>query len=233
LRKYLIAALAALTAMAMTSVAEAQTGATLKGKLTPAKAGTKKKPKNSKLRLQVENQDTQATLSQLAITSPSTVKLSTKGLTRCDADVLEAQGPSACPRASRVGGGVARALLGVNGPNPQPLTFDVTAVVTGSRHLDFYLRAREIQTAVLATGTISGRTLTIRVPDAAQQPLTGVWAGLVSLDTTIGGKKGKNYLLGSVGCKKRKHTLKAKFTFRDNGVRPARTVNASGSSRCS
>ena len=50
MRKYLIAALAAVTAIAFSAVAfgQAPDTATLKVKVSPAKAGTKKKPKNVK-----------------------------------------------------------------------------------------------------------------------------------------------------------------------------------------
>jgi hypothetical protein len=233
LRKYLIAALAALTAVAVTGVAVAQDAPSLSVKTTPTKAGKPKSPKNEKLRLQVENPDTTATLSKLTITAPSTIKLSTKGLPRCSESTLETEGPDGCPRASRVGSGVARALLGVNTPSPTPLTFDVTAVVTGSRNLGFHLDTRELDVNVLAPSTISGRKLTLTVPQAAQQPAPMTWAGLVSIDTTISAKKGKNYLVSSTGCKSKKHAFKAALTFRDNGVSPARTENASASARCS
>jgi hypothetical protein len=234
LRKYLIAAIAALTAVALTTVAVAQEQpeATMTVKVTPTKAGTKKKPKSSKIRFQVQNNNAQRTLSEIRITAPSTVKVSPKGLTRCEESVLEAQGPSACPRASRVGTGVANALLGVNGPNPTPLTFEVTAVVTGNRNIGFFLAAQELPVNVLAEGTVSGRNLTIEVPAAAQQPAPSVYAGLVSIDTTLRGKKGKNYLVSSTGCKSKKQAFTSLLTFIDNGVQPAGTVEAKASSRC-
>jgi hypothetical protein len=235
LRKYLIAAVAALTAVALTTVAVAQEPeATMTVKVTKPKAGTKKKPKNSTIRFQVTNNNSQRTLSRLRITAPSTVKVSPRGLTRCAESVLESQGPSACPRASRVGTGVANALLGVNTGAPTPLTFDVTAVVTGNNSIGFHLVGRELAGLnLLAPGTVSGRNLTIEVPATAQQPVPGTFAGLVSIDATLNGKKGKNYLVSTTGCKSRKHAFSSLLTFVNNGVAPAGTVETEGSTRCS
>jgi len=233
LRKFLIAAVAALTVIGMVSVATAQTpGADLDVKVTPSDAGTKKKPKNSSLALEIVNGDTTRTMNRLTVTLPSTVKLSAKGLTKCSEDTLEASGPKECPRASRLGKGLATAKLGVNTDAPQDLTFDVTPVILGPKKLGFYLAARELPVNVLAPGRISGRKLIIDVPQTAQQPAPGTWAGLVSLEAKLGKKKGKNYLISSTGCKSRKHKVKATLTFVDNGVSEAGNVNTSTTSKC-
>lgn len=234
MRKLLIAAIAALTVVAFATVSFAQTpGATMEVKVSPKNAGTKNKPANSSLRLEVTNGDTKRTMSRLTITSPATVKLATKGLPRCNAEELEQSGSlSVCPRASRVGKGTASALVGVNTGSASPLTFDVTALVTGPRNLGFYLQGRELPVNVLAPGRISGRKLTIEVPQSAQQPAPGTYAGLVSLQATMKARKGKNRLFSSIGCKARKHTYKATLTFINNGVSPAGSVNTSASSAC-
>jgi hypothetical protein len=234
LRKYLIVAVAAFTAIAFAAVSSAQTpAASMDVKVTPTKAGTKKKPKNSKITLSIENSATNRTMSKLTITTAKTFKLSTKGLTKCDEDTLSAEGPAGCPRASRVGKGTASALVGVNAPNPTPLTFDVTAVVTGPRNIAFDLQGRELPVHVLAPGTLSGRKLTITVPVAAQQPAPGTYAGLVGLQTTLSGKKGKKYLASTTGCKGGKHAFSAVMTFVPNGSDlTGGTVNTSGSATC-
>ena len=139
----------------------------------------------------------------------------------------------ACPKASKVGGGEANALLGVNGPAPTPLHFDVTAVVTGPKAVDFHLHSVSPDLNIVSEGRISGRKLTIKVPDVAQQPLPGTYAGLVDIHTTLKAKKGKHYLASTVGCKKKKHAFSTKLTFIDNGVSPAGNVVVKGSSKCS
>jgi hypothetical protein len=233
LRKYLIVAIAALTAVALTAVAVAQTPApTMSVKITPKKAGTKKKPKNATINLEIVNNDSKRTLSRLTITQPKTFKLSAAGLTKCDEATLDSGGPAACPRASRVGKGIAHALVGVNGPNPTPLTFDVTAVVLGAKSVGFYLAARELDVNVLSPGTLKGNKLIIDVPIAAQQPAPGVWAGLVSLETTLAAKKGKHYLASTTGCKKKKHAFSTVMTFVDNGVGAPGNETVKASSKC-
>jgi hypothetical protein len=234
LRKYLIVAIAALTAMAFTAVALAQTpAATMKVSVKPKKAGTKKKPKNSSIELNIVNNDPKKTLGSLTITQPKTFKLSAKGLTKCSEATLETGGPSACPAKSRVGKGTAEALVGVTSPTPTPLTFVVTAVVLGPKDIGFFLAGQQININVLSPGKLKGNKLTITVPDAAQQPTPGVFAGLKSIHTTLKAKKGKHYLASTTGCKSKKHKFSTQLNFVNNGATPASTVKVSGSSKCS
>jgi hypothetical protein len=230
----LIVAIAALTALAFTTAAIAQTpAASMKVKIAPKKAGKKKKPKNSSIELTITNNDSKRTLSKLTITAPKTFKLNAKGLTACKFAVLDSQGPDACPKASKVGGGTANALLGVNGPAPSPLHFDVTAVVTGPKRVDFHLHSDSPDINVTSVGRLSGRKLIIEVPPVAQQPLPGTYAGLVDIHTKLKAKKGKHMLASTTGCKKHKHAFSTKLTFIDNGVSPAGDVVVKGNSKCS
>jgi hypothetical protein len=235
LRKYLITAVAAVTAVALTApIASAQTPTPeMSVSITPKNAGTKKKPKNSTIKLSIENPETTRTMSKLTITTAKTFKLSAKGLTKCAEGDLETGGPAACPKASIVGKGTASAALGVTSPTPTPLTFDVTAVVLGAKELGFYLAARELPVNVLAPGHLSGRKLTIEVPQAAQQPVPGTFAGLISLQTSLKAKKGKNYLASTNGCKARKHAFSAVLTFENNGATPAGTRSTKANAACS
>jgi hypothetical protein len=235
LRKYLITAVAAVTAVALTApIASAQTPTPeLKVSVTPKKAGKKNKPKNSTIKLSIENPETDRTMSKLTITTAKTFKFAAKGLTRCAEATLEQGGPDACPKASIVGKGTASAMLGVNGPTPSPLTFDVTPVVLGAKEIGFHLAAREVSVNVLAPGHISGRKLTIEVPQEAQMPAPNVFAGLISLEATLKAKKKKNYLGSTNGCKSRKHPFSAVLTFVDNGVSPAGTRSTKTNASCS
>lgn len=238
MRKFLIAAVAAVTVIAVAApIASAQAPANMSVKVTPTDAGTKKKPKNSTIKLAIENTAHNRTMSKLTITTAKSFTLSTKGLTKCNRAKLDPStggGPSACPKASIVGKGTATALLGVTSPTPSDLVFDVTPVVTSAKNIDFYLAERNTGVNVLAPGTISGRKLTIEVPAAAQQPVPGVFAGLVSLETTLKAKKGKNYLASTTGCKGKKHPFSATLTFVPNGSdTTGGNVNTSASSKCS
>jgi hypothetical protein len=235
LRKYLIVAIAALTAIAFATVALAQTPAqSMTVKIAPKKAGTKNKPKNSSIELNIVNNEPKRTLGKLTITSPKTFHISAKGLTKCNEAALEAGGPAACPAKSKVGGGKAEALLGVNGNAPGPLTFEVTAIVLGPKKLGFFLHALQAPIDVLSPAQIKDRKLIITVPDAAQQPATGVWAGLKSIHTTLKAKKGNHYLASTTGCVKKKHKFTTVLTFVDNTV-PGTAGNETvkGASKCS
>jgi hypothetical protein len=237
LRKYLIAVVAALTAIAFASVAIAQSPeATMKVKLSPKKAGTKKRPKNSKLTLSVKNNDVHKTAKQLDIQLPKTVVASGKGFKACKESKLASDGPAACPKAAIVGKGTAEAALGVDQASPQPLHFEVTAVVVGKKAIDFYLHSTTIAVNVVAPGrlknTKKGQKLVVKIPQEAQQPAPGVYAGLVSLDTTLGAKRGKHKLIASTGCKRKKQKFSATVHFGANPVRPAGKVTTSASSKC-
>jgi hypothetical protein len=235
LRKHLVAGLAATTVLALGATAVAQTPeATLTVSVSPTKAGTKKKPKSEKLTLSVVNNNSQRTASALDIKTPGTIKLSGKGFPKCTKTTLEQQGKAACPAKSHVGDGTASALLGVNTPTPQQLHFKVTAFTGGPKAINFYLEGVELPgIKLVAPGTIKGRVLHVAIPQAAQQPITGTWAGLQSLTTTVSGKiNKKNAVVTSNGCKSKKHKFAVTITFVDNGVAPAGQVTANGAATC-
>ena len=240
MRKYLIVAIAALTALAFAAVSIAQTPdkATLTTKLTPKNAGTKKKPKNAKLHLTVVNANTSRTMSDLDIFMPKTLKVSLKGMPTCDATKIQAR---ACPESSILGRGEAKAKVGVNGPAPSDLTFDVKAVktksqVTGKDMLGFIIDDGGAllfltETKLSKAGGKYGQKLHIDVPELAQHAGTS-FNGLVSLDTTLGKKKGKNKLLATTGCVKKKQPFKVNLTFIENGVTHPAVLSATSTSKC-
>jgi hypothetical protein len=241
LRKYLIVAIAAMTALAFTAVSFAQSGpdtAKLTTKLTPKNAGTKKKPANSKLHLVVTNGNQKRTMSDLDISMPKTLKISLKGMPSCDAAKIQAR---ACPKSSILGTGKAKAMVGVNGPAPSPLTFDVKAVKTKSQvnnkdMLGFVIDDGGAllfltETKLSKAGGKYGQKLHIDVPELAQHAGTS-FNGLVSLDTTLGKKKGKNKLIATTGCVKKKQPFKTTLTFIDNGVTTATKLSDTSTSKC-
>ena len=133
MRKYLIAAVAAVTAIAFSAVAfgKGADTATLKVKVSPKDAGTKKKPKNSTYTLDIVNGNTQRTMSDLDVFLARNVKLSLKGMPKCDPDRIFSR---SCPRSAVLGTGEAKAKVGVNGDPAavRDLTFEVTAFKTNS-----------------------------------------------------------------------------------------------------
>jgi hypothetical protein len=234
LRKTLAAGIAATTVLAFGATAVAQTpGASMTVSVSPTKAGTKKKPKSEKLTLTITNNNTQLTAKAIDIKAPGTIKVSGKGLAVCKTAQLE-KGKKNCSAKSKVGGGSASALLGVNTPTPQQLTFKVTAFVGGPKLINFYLEGVELPgIKLIAPGTIKGQTLHVAIPQAAQQPAPGTWAGLQSLTTTLSKKIGNHAVVTSNGCKSKKHKFAATITFANNGVASSGPVSTSAPAKCS
>jgi hypothetical protein len=230
---------AATLALGAAGVAYAQNPAgevTVTSKITPSKAGTKAKPKASKITLNVVNSAaSKTTAAKIAITFPATLKLSTKGLPQCtasDEDVLN-KTPQVVCKASIAGSGTAAALLGPTGANPAPLAFKVTPIV-GKNELLFFLTQNPGNVKAVLHGKISGKKLTISIPTFLQQPAPGTYSALNGLKTTLSLKKGKNALITSTGCKGGAQKVGVTVTYANNPAPPtAPTGSGSGSSKCS
>jgi hypothetical protein len=237
LRKYLIVALAAVLSIAAASIALAANAAPdVTAKLTPAKAGTKKKPKNSTLALHVKNNQTDATVDTITVNVGKNVKLNGKGFKFCTANTLNTKGKSACPSGSKAGGGTANAVLG---PGHVPLKFTVDAYVGSKNTIIFYTQQVGGTVSKALVGKVSkasgnfGSKIVIKIDEDLQQPAPGVYSSLVDLTTTLKAKKGKHFLVSSVGCAKKKHNFGVKFGFAPNATFPA-TGSAAGTttSKC-
>lgn len=233
MRKYPIAAIAAVTALAFAVVATAQSTtptATLTMKVTPKNAGTAKKPANGKMSLKIVNDDSSRTMDVLKITNPKTVTLKLKGLTKCTEAVIVA---SNCPATAKLGTGIAEASQGVNTPAPNPLFFKVSPYPMSNTQIGFLLEQLTKNAdgtpsstpapngiRVVSVGTLrkikSGQLLDIAVPKLAQEFPTGVFNGLVSLQTTLSKKKGSHKLVNVSGCAKKKHKFGAELHFIPN-----------------
>jgi hypothetical protein len=233
LRKYLIAVIAALAALAMATVAVAQSGdVTATTTVSPTKSGTKKKPKSIKVTTLVQNNVPNTTAAKIEIDFPKTVKISGKGLTACKLSKIQANGPGACPSQSKAGTGLSHAVVG---PDRIPLNFDVTAFVGGNNLVIFYIKQQGGTVSKALSGKISkgsggfAQKLVITIPPDLQQPAPGLYAALTDLQSTLQLKKGKNALISSVGCKNKKHKFGAKLTFAPNPAQPPKP-SATGTS---
>jgi len=235
LRKTLIAALTALTALALAAVAIAQTPPSIEVTATasPSKAGTKKKPKSEKLNLQIDNnRESQTSASKIEISFPKTLVLSTKGLKTCSVAKLDAQGKASCPTAAKAGVGTAEALVNPTSASPASLKFNVTTFVAGTNLLAFYLEQQGnpdgVQQALPAKITkvrgnkVYGQKITIAIPANLQQPAPGVYSALIQIKNSLGLKSGKNALIKSIGCAKaREHQIGVKVSYVPNPNPPA------------
>jgi hypothetical protein len=238
LRKYLIAAFAAVLSLALAGAAIAQSeDVTSTTKLSPTKAGTKKKPKSVKITTFIQNNVPNTTASKIEIDFPKNVKISGKGLTQCKLSAIQANGKSACPSKSKAGTGVSHAVVG---PDRVPLNFNVTAFVGGNNLVIFYIEQQGGTVTKALQGKISSASgkfkqkLVITIPPDLQQPAPGLYAALTDLKSTLSLKKGKNALISTIGCKSKKHTFGSKLTFAPNPAAPPKP-SATGTStvKCS
>jgi hypothetical protein len=251
LRKYLIAALAAITAIAVASVAIAQSTptATMTVKVTPTKSGTKKNPRNGKVALKIVNDDPNRTMDNLKISLPANGRMSLVGLKKCSLDQISNQ---ECPASYALGTGIAEARQGVNTATPNPLFFKVTPYPMTSRQIGFFLQQLNKDAngqptsqvlpggiSVVSVGTLGkaskpyGQKLDIVVPKLAQEFPTGSFNGLVSLQTTLTKKVGKHYLVSNIGCIKRKFPFAAELHFIPNpDPANAGTAKVKATSKC-
>jgi len=234
LRKTLIAALTALTALALAAVAIAQTPPSIDvtATVSPSKAGTKTKPKSEKVNLTINNsRESQTSASKIEISFPKTLKLSTKGLKTCSVAKLDAQGKANCPKGSLAGLGTAEALLNPTSANPASLKFNVSTFVAGKNLLAFYLEQQGtdsgVQQALPAKITsvknkVYGQKLTINIPKNLQQPAPGAYSALVQIKNSLGLKSGDHALITSIGCPKvREHPIGVKVFYVPNPNPPA------------
>jgi hypothetical protein len=243
LRKYLIVAVAAFTAIAFAAVSYAQgtDTATLQVSVAPKDAGTAKKPTNGKFHLNVVNGNVKRTMSDLDVFIAKTAPLSLKGLPKCAPDKIFAR---SCAKSTVLGTGEAKAKVGVNGPpeNVSDRTFKVTAYktnspVTGKEMLGFFIddgASLQFLTETKLTkvsGSKYGQKLHIDVPELAQR-VGATYNGLVSLETTLTKKVGKKYLVSTTGCKNKKHPYKVDLTFIANGVTDAAVISKTANAKC-
>jgi hypothetical protein len=222
LRTSFLAAGTAAFVLGVAGIASAQDApTTLDISLSPSKAGTNAKPKAAKLVLKIGTTLKTQTASELKIAFPKGIKLSTSDFKKCDLDRLGAEGPAACDKGSQVGPTTkANALAAVNGTSPAPVVFDVTPYATGARSIAFYLQLGSI--AGVATATVSGQNLTVKIPEApAQQLPAGVYNGLVDITANLWVKSGKSVVKITKCPSNKKLTFKNTITFVPNPNAPA------------
>jgi hypothetical protein len=237
LRKYLVAAVAATAALGAGTAAAQTAGPTMSAKLKPAKAGTKKKPQNVSLHTVVSTTDQNHTVGKIEIQMPKTFQVSGKGFKTCSANKIVATTGAGCPKGSKVGGGTADAIAGIGQSTKVPVSFKVTAFVTGKTKMAFLLQAQgALKNVYLAPAklksTSKGPKLVVTVPAGAQQPAPGLYASLSKLDTTLGAKSGKHKLIATTGCKGGKQPISFNLIYAVNPVSTAGHASVKGAASC-
>ena len=216
-----------------------QTVLKVTGSVNTTKAGTKKKPKGLIVKLNMRQSTTvpsdprPATTKGFKIVFPSTWKLNSKKWpkkSRCSqAKADSAKSIKPCPKASKVGRGVTTALVGEASAIKSTLTVSAHVLTTGN--IGFFI-STDIPIAVdeFLIGKVSGRTLTIQIPDRIRNTDAGK-SGISVLNNSLGGSVGKGKkkvnLLEATGCKGRKWTVKFSNVAEDG----TKTVNITSKCR--
>jgi hypothetical protein len=230
--KLLTGAVAASATLALAAGAVAQvstpTGdATLDVTTSPSKSGTKKKPRNVKLRFKQTVRRPGTTVGTIEVNLPKGLKFSGRGFKKCSAAKLLAGGPRACPSGSKAGPkGEANALIEPGNP-PAPLDFDVYPFVENSKTFAIYLSQQGggVQSVVKGKLSNDGRRMRISIPFELRQPAPGLNATLTGIDQTFSGKRGGNYIVSSTRCSGRKWAVNGTLIFSsrsDNAPVPGR-----------
>ena len=226
--------LAATLALGGTAVAQddAAPGHDLQTSVSPAKAGTKKKPKNVATSLEISNNEKAGTtVKTIEIDFPKTIRMNTKGFKICSQDTIETEGPTACPKNSKLGTGTAAAVINPKSTMPAPINFKNTFFVGGKKKLHIYLEQTDGSVRKVLIGKIGkaggkyGQKLTIQIPGDLQQPGPGVFSALTDIETklkgTTGSGKKKHGFFESIGCKGGLYDFQTKLFYAPNPNPPA------------
>jgi hypothetical protein len=233
MRKLTLMAVAALTALGAVGVAQAVTPTTtLKASVSPSKKGTKKKPKNVKLSIELI---TQPKADEPGFATKSTVVhfdknlvFGSKYLPSCSAAQVQADNTK-CKKGSKVGSGSAQGVsLGLaenltvtayNGPGGNKLEL----LVDGQQPLQIH---SVIEGKIVSDKGKFGKKLVVAIPPALQQPAPGAFATLTDFKTAVKGTGSKKRpFVGLTGCTKKKLNYQADFVFTDGSTSTATTTS--------
>ena len=236
-RKTLAAALTGALALSMTSVAYADINDTTfdltQFTVSPAKSGTKKKPKAVKLSLGVvggtkSGSGQPSTSTALKITLPKGLKWNGKAWAkskRCSVSKANMKhSDSVCPKGSKVGSGhVDATALGTKEP------IDVTAYVTTTGGLGLWLKASApLPISAMIEGKVKGNVINVAIPLNIQEPAPGVASAIETLNFSLNGKtkvKGKTRgVVESTSCSGKKWTLKFQNVMTDGSLTDTSSV---------
>jgi hypothetical protein len=209
----IVAGVAAIPAFAAT------TTSTVTGTISPSKAGTAKKPVGEKLFTQVTTTNDDGSqpppVRTTILTYGKQFEFYGENFPKCSKALLDAQGPTVCPKGSQVGTGSSDALLGA-----APIkNIKVTAFNGGKGKIELYVGAPLQKTIEGVQKGAKGKpkTLTFDVPKEAINPVGNTYSSITRFGATIfakGKKSGKtvNYI-ETTGCQKGGIPLSATFIF--------------------
>jgi hypothetical protein len=232
MRKFtLLAAAMIVAAVAAVPAFAATTKSTVTGKITPTKGGTAKKPVGHTIFTEVATTNDDGSqpppVQRTILTYSKEFTFNGKAMAAakliCSKNLLDAQGPTACPKGSQVGTGSSDALIGGDPNTPPALQKNIKVTAfngPGGDKLELYVGA-PLQKTI--EGKLTGRkgkpqTLTFDVPDEAINPAGAVISSITRFGATIKAsvkikRKTVNYVT-TTGCPKNKILpLKATFIY--------------------
>jgi opacity protein-like surface antigen len=232
MRKLTLTAGVAALAIGAVGAAQAVTPTTaLKTSVSPTKHGTKKKPRNVKLNIELITQpnpnDGPFATKTTVVHFDKNLKFGGKYVKTCSADKVRSNN-TACPKGSKVGTGSATGVaLGLtenltvtayNGPggNKIELLVDGTSPLTIHDVIEGKLQSDKGK---------FGKKLVVAIPDTLQQPAPGAFATLTDFKTSVKGTGSKKRpFVGLAGCTKKKLNFQADFVFTDGSTSTATTT---------
>ena len=209
---------------------------TMKASISPTKHGTKKKPKKTKLVVNLTTEGTAAepngsfSASKTVVHLPKELQFNGKAFPTCTNAQVTAD-DTKCPRKSKVGFGAATGnalqtdehikVIAYNGPGGNKLELLLLSQ-------DGPLPIHQAIEGVLSSDKAPyGKKLTVTIPPGLVSPVTGVYPTLRQFDTTINAVVGKNKkpYVGVQSCPKNKTmAFAADYTFSDGTTKSVSTT---------
>jgi opacity protein-like surface antigen len=232
MRKLTLTAGVAALAIGAVGAAQAVTPTTaLKTSVSPTKHGTKKKPRNVKLNIELITQpnpnDGPFATKTTVVHFDKNLKFGGKYVKTCSADKVRSNN-TACPKGSKVGTGSATGVaLGLtenltvtayNGPGGNKIEL----LVSGTSPLTIH---DVIEGKLQSDKGKFGKKLVVAIPDTLQQPAPGAFATLTDFKTSVKGTGSKKRpFVGLAGCTKKKLNFQADFVFTDGSTSTAKST---------
>jgi hypothetical protein len=203
----------------------------LKASVSPTKHGTKKKPRNVKLNIELITQpnpnDGPFATKSTVVHFDKNLKFGGKYVKTCSADKVRSNN-TACPKGSKVGTGSATGVaLGLtenltvtayNGPGGNKIEL----LVSGTSPLTIH---DVIEGKLQSDKGKFGKKLVVAIPDTLQQPAPGAFATLTDFKTSVKGTGSKKRpFVGLAGCTKKKLNFQSDFVFTDGSTSTAATT---------
>lgn len=185
-------------------------------KLTPSKAGTKRKPAAVAVRATIQTNVEQSRVSanEIVLLQPRQLVFDGRGLAArdyCSVERINADGPDSCSRRAEIGAATGNSTDAVLYPALTPVRFKVRVFLAAADRLAVHLasetRGINIQQAIHGRVIREGgaQRIAIEIPPELIQPIPGLYSGIKTVRIAIrrmwlGKGRRRHPLLGLTGC---------------------------------